>query len=166
LASITRVDTHYADLVLPFIICGIGMTLFFVPLASLVLGAVPKALEGVASGANSAFRELGGVLGIAVLGAVFSSNGGYASGQDYVNGMTPAVYGGAVVVAIGVVAALLVPGRRRARAELASYGGAGYGIEDLIAPSRGVADGTGADGVVAGIDPALGSRGRRSVPVG
>ena len=165
LASITRVDTHYADLVLPFIICGIGMTLFFVPLASLVLGAVPKALEGVASGANSAFRELGGVLGIAVLGAVFSSNGGYASGQDYVNGMTPAVYGGAAVVAIGVVAALLVPGRRRARAELASYGeaegGAGYGVEDLIAPSRGMADGVG-----EGIDPALGSPGRRSVPVG
>jgi hypothetical protein len=165
LASITRADTHYADLVLPFIICGIGMTLFFVPLASLVLGAVPKALEGVASGANSAFRELGGVLGIAVLGAVFSSNGGYASGQDYVNGMTPAVYGGAVVVAIGVVAALLVPGRRRARAELATYGetagGAGYGIEELIAPSRGMADGG-----MAGIDPALGSPGRRSVPVG
>ena len=40
--------------------------------------------EGVASGANSAFRELGGVLGIAVLGAVFSAHGGYSSGQDYV----------------------------------------------------------------------------------
>ena len=65
-------------------ICGMGMTLFFVPLASLVLGAVPTALEGVASGANSAFRELGGVLGIAVLGAVFSAHGSYSSGQDYV----------------------------------------------------------------------------------
>jgi predicted MFS family arabinose efflux permease len=61
----------------PFVIAGVGMTLFFVPLASLVLGSVPTALEGVASGTNSAFRELGGVLGIAVLGAVFSSSGGY-----------------------------------------------------------------------------------------
>jgi EmrB/QacA subfamily drug resistance transporter len=119
LASITHPDTRYMDLVTPFIICGVGMTLFFVPLASLVLGAVPKALEGVASGANSAFRELGGVLGIAVLGAVFSSNGGYASGSDYVSGMTPAVYVGAVVVALGVVAALIIPGRRRQRAEAA-----------------------------------------------
>jgi predicted MFS family arabinose efflux permease len=117
LATITQPDTRYVDLVIPFIICGVGMTLFFVPLASLVLGAVPKALEGVASGANSAFRELGGVLGIAVLGAVFSSNGGYASGSDYVSGMTPAVYVGAVVVALGVVAALIIPGRRRQRAE-------------------------------------------------
>jgi hypothetical protein len=88
------------------------MTLFFVPLASLVLGAVPRSLEGVASGANAAFRELGGVLGIAVLGAVFSSHGSYASGPSYVHGMTWAVYVGAAVVAVGAVSALLVPGRR------------------------------------------------------
>ncbi len=115
LASVTTPTTPYADLVAPFVVCGIGMTLFFVPLASLVLGAVPRSLEGVASGANAAFRELGGVLGIAVLGAIFSSHGGYASGQDYVNGMTTAVYAGAAVVAIGAVTALFVPGRRRGR---------------------------------------------------
>ena len=120
LGSLTTPTTPYADLVVPFIVCGIGMTLFFVPLASLVLGAVPKALEGVASGANSAFRELGGVLGIAVLGSIFSTNGGYSSGQDYVNGMVPAVYAGAAVVAIGAIAALIVPGRRRNRAAVAT----------------------------------------------
>ncbi len=120
LAYVTTPTTPYADLVVPFIICGMGMTLFFVPLASLVLSAVPKSLEGVASGANSAFRELGGVLGIAVLGSIFSSNGGYASGQDYVSGLTPAVYAGAAVVAVGAVVALLVPGRRANRAEVSS----------------------------------------------
>jgi MFS family permease len=104
-------------MVAPFVISGVGMTLFFVPLASLVLGAVPKSLEGVASGANSAFRELGGVLGIAVLGAVFASHGGYASGQEYVNGMTSAVYVGAAVVAVGALAAALIPGRRRRAAQ-------------------------------------------------
>jgi EmrB/QacA subfamily drug resistance transporter len=119
LATITTPSTPYSDLIVPFVICGMGMTLFFVPLASLVLGAVPTSLEGVASGANSAFRELGGVLGIAALGAVFSAHGGYSSGQDYVNGLTPAVYAGAVVVAIGAVAALAIPGRRRARAQQA-----------------------------------------------
>jgi EmrB/QacA subfamily drug resistance transporter len=112
LATVTSPTVPYVDLVVPFLICGIGMTLFFVPLASLVLGAVPRSLEGVASGANAAFRELGGVLGIAVLGAIFSSNGSYASGQDYVNGMTVAVYAGAAVVAIGAIAAMLVPSRR------------------------------------------------------
>ena len=112
LASVTTPTVPYANLVVPFVLCGIGMTLFFVPLASLVLGAVPRDLEGVASGANAAFRELGGVLGIAVLGAIFSSHGSYASGQDYVNGMTVAVYAGAAVVAIGAIAAMLVPNRR------------------------------------------------------
>jgi EmrB/QacA subfamily drug resistance transporter len=119
LALLITPSTPYADMVAPFVISGIGMTLFFVPLASLVLGAVPTALEGVASGANSAFRELGGVLGIAMLGAVFASHGGYHSGQDYVNGMTPAVYVGAGVVALGALTALFVPGRRSRRAALA-----------------------------------------------
>jgi EmrB/QacA subfamily drug resistance transporter len=117
LALLITPSTPYGDMVAPFVISGVGMTLFFVPLASLVLGAVPKSLEGVASGANSAFRELGGVLGIAVLGAVFASHGGYASGQEYVNGMTSAVYVGAAVVAVGALAAALIPGRRRRAAQ-------------------------------------------------
>jgi EmrB/QacA subfamily drug resistance transporter len=116
LASITDPAVHYSALVVPFVICGVGMTLFFVPLASLVLGAVPTSLEGIASGANSAFRELGGVLGIAVLGAVFSAHGSYLSGEDYVHGLTAAVYAGAFVVVLGVISALLIPGRRRAAA--------------------------------------------------
>ena len=116
LASILTPTTPYGDMIAPFVLCGVGMTLFFVPLASVVLGTLPKALEGVASGANAAFRELGGVLGIAVLGAVFSSNGGYASAQDYVSGLVPAVAVGAAVVAVGGLCALALPGRRKLRA--------------------------------------------------
>jgi EmrB/QacA subfamily drug resistance transporter len=112
LALILTATTPYTDMVPAFIVAGVGMTLFFVPVASLVLGSVPKELEGVASGTNAAFRELGGVFGIALLGAVFSSSGGYLSAQDYVNGLRPAMYVGALVVAIGVVMALIVPSRR------------------------------------------------------
>jgi len=118
LASILTPTTAYGDMVVPFVLCGVGMTLFFVPLASVVLGTLPKALEGVASGANAAFRELGGVLGIAVLGAVFSAKGGYASGQDYVSGLVPAVAVGAAVVAIGALVALALPRRRPLQAPL------------------------------------------------
>jgi EmrB/QacA subfamily drug resistance transporter len=140
LATVITTTTPYADVVIPFLVCGVGMTLFFVPLASLVLGAVPRALEGIASGANAAFRELGGVLGIAVLGAVFSSHGSYGSGHDYVDGMTAAVYAGAAVVAVGVVAALIVPGRRRQRAatvareELSLPAGTGWHQSDGQCP--------------------------------
>ncbi len=123
LAAMVTPTTPYLEMVPAFVVAGVGMTLFFIPLASLVLGSVPTALEGVASGANSAFRELGGVLGIAVLGAVFSSSGGYASGQDYVSGLVPAIAVGVGVVAAGAVVAALVPGRRRARAARAGSEG-------------------------------------------
>ncbi len=113
LAAILTPTTPYADMIAPFVLCGVGMTLFFVPLASVVLGTLPKALEGVASGANAAFRELGGVLGIAVLGSVFSAQGGYASAQDYVAGLVPAVAVGAAVVAVGAITAVALPRRRR-----------------------------------------------------
>jgi len=62
-----------------FIVAGVGMTLFFVPVASLVLGSVPKIMKDSASGTNAAFRELGGVFGSRCCGAVFSSSGGYLS---------------------------------------------------------------------------------------
>ncbi len=137
LATVTTPTTPYMDLVAPFVVCGVGMTLFFIPLASLVLGAVPRALEGVASGANAAFRELGGVLGIAVLGVVFTAHGSYSSGQDYVNGMTAAVYVAAAVVAVGALAAMVVPNRRAGSAET-----------DRVAPER-APDLAQADGVLS-----------------
>jgi EmrB/QacA subfamily drug resistance transporter len=114
-AMLITPTTPYRDLVPSFVLAGVGMTLFFVPLASLVLESVPPSLEGVASGTNAAFRELGGVLGIAVLGAVFSSNGGYATGPSYVHGLGPATYAGAAVVLVGALCALAIPGRRFTR---------------------------------------------------
>ena len=113
LAAVLTPGTPYPDMIAPFVLCGVGMTLFFVPLASVVLGTVPSSLEGVASGTNAAFRELGGVLGIAALGAVFSAHGGYATPQDYVSGLVPAVAVGAAVVAVGALCALALPSVRR-----------------------------------------------------
>jgi EmrB/QacA subfamily drug resistance transporter len=118
LSTILAPGTPYGDMIAPFALCGVGMTLFFVPLASVVLGTVPTSLEGVASGTNAAFRELGGVLGIAALGAVFSSRGGYASPQDYVSGLVPTVTVGAAVVGVGALVALALPSRRRLRVDV------------------------------------------------
>ena len=92
------------------------MALFFAPVANVVLSAVRPREEGQASGANNAIRELGGVFGVAVLASVFTSYGGYESGQAFVDGLVPAVWVGAVVVALGAVAALFIP-RKRRRAE-------------------------------------------------
>ena len=53
------------------------------------------------------------MFGVAVLASVFSSYGGYESGQAFVDGLVPAVWVGAVVVALGAVAALFIPRKRR-----------------------------------------------------
>jgi ABC-type glycerol-3-phosphate transport system permease component len=84
------------------------MALFFAPVANVVLSSVKPEEEGQASGANNAIRELGGVFGVAVLAAVFTANGSYASGQQFVDGMTPAVLIGAALVAVGAIAAFAI----------------------------------------------------------
>jgi EmrB/QacA subfamily drug resistance transporter len=107
-------DTPYSQLIAPFIIAGVGMALFFAPMANVVLSAVRPQEEGQASGANNAIRELGGVFGVAVLASVFAHVGGYGSGQSFVDGMNPAIFIGAGAVAVGALAAFLMPRPRRA----------------------------------------------------
>jgi EmrB/QacA subfamily drug resistance transporter len=113
LAALASPTVAYADLVGPFVIAGIGMGLFFAPVANVVLGSVRPEQEGQASGANNAIRELGGVLGVSVLATIFAQNGSYQSPQSYVDGLVPAVYAGAAIAAIGAVAALFITRARR-----------------------------------------------------
>jgi EmrB/QacA subfamily drug resistance transporter len=105
-AAISSPTVAYGSMILPFVISGAGMGLFFAPIANVVLSAVPRDEEGKASGANNTIRELGGVFGVAVLAAIFSANGSYASPQTYVNGLIPAVFAGAAVVAVGALLAM------------------------------------------------------------
>ena len=118
IAAVSTPTTPYADLVLPFAISGMGMGMFFAPIANIVLSTVRSVEEGQASGVNNAIRELGGVFGVAVLASVFAHYGGYQSGTAFVNGMTPAVWVGAVVVALGSIAAFAIKRRPRRRAEV------------------------------------------------
>jgi EmrB/QacA subfamily drug resistance transporter len=109
LASISVPDVAYAALVLPFVMAGAGMALVFAPSANAVLGSVDQRSAGQASGATNAIRELGGVMGIAVLASVFSAHGSYASPQAYTDGMVSAVWVGAAVLAAGALVALMIP---------------------------------------------------------
>jgi cytochrome c biogenesis factor len=76
--------------------------------------------EGKASGANSAIREVGGALGVAVLASVFTSQGSTLTGEAFVDGLVPAVWVGAAALAAGALLALAVPGRRPRRADAES----------------------------------------------
>ena len=116
IAAISTPTTPYWQLVAPFAISGIGMAMFWAPVANVVLSSVRPEEQGQASGANNAIRELGGVFGIAVLASVFSSYGGYRTHETFVNGMNAAVWIGAGVVLLGAVAAFAI-GRPRVGAK-------------------------------------------------
>ena len=118
LASEAGVGQSYASMVVPFILGGAGMALVFAPAASAVLASVRTDQTGQASGATNAIRELGGVLGIAVLSTIFSAHGSFASGQAYVNGLKPTMLVGAAVLLAGAVVAFVV--RFDTRAQSAS----------------------------------------------
>jgi len=135
MASVATPTTPYSQLIGPFIVAGVGMALFFAPVANLVLSAVRPEEEGKSSGANNAIRELGGVFGVAVLASIFAHVGGYGTGQSFVDGMTPALFVGAGVGALGALAAFMIPRRPRAtealeaEPELAAAPELAYGAE-------------------------------------
>jgi len=106
----------YGWLVPGFVMAGTGMALVFAPAANAVLSSVRPDQAGQASGATNTVREIGGVLGVAVLATVFTGAGGFESPQAYVDGLIPAVWVGAAVLAAGALVALLVPGKKRAAA--------------------------------------------------
>jgi EmrB/QacA subfamily drug resistance transporter len=109
LAAVTTVDVSYPRLIPGFVLAGTGMGLFFAPVARLALGFVEPELEGAASGASSALRQLGTVLGVAVLSAVFAATGGFTSGQSFVNGLVPALWVGCAVILGAALVGLLIP---------------------------------------------------------
>ena len=111
-------STHlaYSSMLVPFVMAGAGMALVFAPSANAILSSVRDEQAGQASGANNAIREVGGVLGVAVLASVFTSAGGYGSPQAFVDGLIPAIWVGVAVLGAGALVVLLLPFDRTARA--------------------------------------------------
>jgi EmrB/QacA subfamily drug resistance transporter len=62
------------------VVAGAGLALLVVPLVNVVLAAVPSEVAGGASGLFSTAQQLGGALGVALLGTVFF---GYLNGHSF-----------------------------------------------------------------------------------
>ena len=86
-------------------------------LQNAVMGTVAPARLGQASGTFNTVRQLGGVFGIAVLVAVFTGSGGYASPELFSDGFTAAIGASAALSLLGAVAGLGLP---RAAAQVAN----------------------------------------------
>ncbi|MEU2075595.1 MFS transporter [Streptomyces sp. NPDC013489] len=132
-ALVLTPDASYTAQLPALVVSGIGMALYFAPAANLVMSSVRPSEQGIASGANNALREVGGALGVAVMASIFAAQGGYASGQDFVDGLLPALWVGAGAVALGAVAVLFAPSRRQeARRKAEAAAEAESGEKDLV----------------------------------
>lgn len=72
--STDTAQTSYPAVIVPqMLMMGLGMGLISTPATESILLVLPPARAGVGSAVNDATRELGGTLGVAVVGSVFSS---------------------------------------------------------------------------------------------
>jgi MFS family permease len=115
-ALIADPGMSYTQLLAPFIVAGVGVSMAIPAAQNSVVASVPDEALGKAAGANSMMRELGGVFGVAIAVAVFAAAGSYASPAAFVDGFAPAIGVGAGLAAIGAAAGLALPGRRQAAA--------------------------------------------------
>jgi Na+/melibiose symporter-like transporter len=120
-----RVSIHsdFWTLLPAMLVGGIGMASTMSPMTAAAMGAVPVDKAGVGSGVLNSFRQVGGALGIALMGAILASYVHHApqslaGAQDYVNGLHAALaISAAISFAAALVAVLMVrtrPGVERA----------------------------------------------------
>lgn len=72
------VDTSYPPIGIAIVISATGMALVFPTATEAIVSSLPQSKAGVASAMNDTTREVGGAIGIALLGTLLSS--GYRSG--------------------------------------------------------------------------------------
>ena len=110
--ALVGADAGYGALMPTFIVIGIGGGLT-TPLTATVLGVMPPAQAGVASGLFNASREVAGLLGITVIGAILTARqssvlrAGSPQLDAFLSGYRLGLVVSAALVALGAVAAWL-----------------------------------------------------------
>ncbi|NEE07488.1 MFS transporter [Streptomyces sp. SID7499] len=76
LALLTRVDagSSYGDFVAPLVVLGLSIGLALSPCTDAIMGAFPESELGVGGAVNDTSLELGGSLGIAILGSLLATS--------------------------------------------------------------------------------------------
>ena len=104
--------TYLGDLLPGFLMIGVGIGFSFVPISIAALAGVQASEAGLASGLINTSQQIGGALGIAALSTIATSRttdamvSGSAPPVALVDGFSAAFTVGALVAAVGLVAAL------------------------------------------------------------
>jgi predicted MFS family arabinose efflux permease len=118
------VHTTFWGLLPQLLVGGVGMAMTMSPMTSAAMASVPIDKAGVGSGVLNSFRQVGGSLGIALMGAILASyvHPGDRSPADFVSGLHAALFTSAMIAfGAAVVALVLVkPTTRRSEAHVAA----------------------------------------------
>jgi MFS transporter, DHA2 family, methylenomycin A resistance protein len=82
LLGLLSADQHtpYVVLVIPFMAAGLGMSLTMPAATAAVMGAASAERAGLASGVINTARQVGGVIGVALLGTLVARRSGFTAG--------------------------------------------------------------------------------------
>lgn len=111
LAYLSRLgaDATYGDLLPGFLVGGFGMALTMTPSTAAATRAVPVEKAGVGAAVLNAFRQVGGSLGIAVMGAIMARAVGDGRTPDaFMRGFENALQTAAAIALVGAVVAFLL----------------------------------------------------------
>jgi EmrB/QacA subfamily drug resistance transporter len=115
IAEVAATGIGYDRLAIPFMLGGIGISMALPTTPAAALGSVLPQDLGKASGIVNTMQRFGGAFSIAVVSAVFATNGALTSPAGVVAGFRPATAVVAGLSLLGAVAAMAVGSRRRAK---------------------------------------------------
>jgi EmrB/QacA subfamily drug resistance transporter len=107
--STLGVDATFWNLLPGFVVGGVGMAMTMTPSAAAATRSVPVDKAGVGSAVLNASRQVGGSLGIALMGAIIGAEaGGARSPEAFVDGFQSALLVAAAIAAFGAVVAFML----------------------------------------------------------
>jgi EmrB/QacA subfamily drug resistance transporter len=118
-ALIARTGLPFAQMLPPLVIAGTGIAMAVPATQTAIMSSVGPADIGKASGTFSTTRQLGAAFGLAIVVAVFTGTGSYATPASFSAGFSPAIGVSAALSLAGAIAGLALrmrPARARAQA--------------------------------------------------
>jgi EmrB/QacA subfamily drug resistance transporter len=111
-------EESYLTLLPAMVIGGVGMALVMTPAAAAAMSGVPVDKVGVGSAVLNSARQVGGSIGIAVMGAIIAHEaGGRTTPEAFLDGFSPALVVASLIALAGAaLAVLMIRAPRRAEA--------------------------------------------------
>jgi EmrB/QacA subfamily drug resistance transporter len=103
------VDASFFDLLPALVIGGVGMSLTMTPSAAAATRSVPVDKAGVGAAVLNCARQVGGTMGVAIMGAIVAGEaGGERTPQAFMNGFQTALEVAAGIALVGAVVAYVL----------------------------------------------------------